>query len=122
MKSYKIKQFHDSSKNIDGQSLKQTLDDFMSLDDNGKNRYSLGANLFKLRVATGGKGKSGGSRTIIVFKKDSICYWVHCFQKKDKENLTTKELKDFKKLSIVLLSFNDGDILELINQKYLYEV
>lgn len=80
MKSYKTKQFHNSSKHIDSQHLKQTLDDFISLDDDGRNRYSLGSNLFKIRVATNNKEKSGGSRTIIVFKKGHICYWLHCFE------------------------------------------
>ncbi|WP_119328350.1 type II toxin-antitoxin system RelE/ParE family toxin [Cysteiniphilum halobium] len=122
MKNYKIKKFANESKHISNFSLKETLDFFCALDDIGKQRYSLGSNLYKLRVATNNKGKSGSSRTIIVFSDGKVCYWVHCFNKNEKENFTTRELKDFKKISGILLSLSDSDIKKLIEDKKLFEV
>ncbi|WP_151193840.1 type II toxin-antitoxin system RelE/ParE family toxin [Cysteiniphilum sp. JM-1] len=122
MKNYKIKKFASESKHISDADLKKTLNYFASLDDLGKQRYALGGSLYKLRVATDNKGKSGSSRTIIVFSDGVVCYWVHCFKKNEKENFTKRELVDFKKLSSILLSLSDSDVQTLIEDKKLFEV
>lgn len=122
MKNYKIKKFASESKYISDEALKETLNYFIALDDLGKQRYALGGSLYKLRVATDNKGKSGSSRTIIVFSDGVVCYWVHCFKKNEKENFTKRELIDFKKLSSVLLTLSDSDIQKLIEDKKIFEV
>ena len=122
MKNYKIKKFASESKHISNEQLKETLKNFNSLNDKGRNRFSLGKNLFKLRVATNNKGKSGGSRTIIIFSKGQVCYWVHCFKKNEKENIATRDLKDLKKLSDILLLLSHKDLQKLIEDEKIIEV
>ena len=64
----------------------------------------LGSGLYKVRTPKSGQGKSGGFRTIVVFKESDIAIFIYGFSKSDKENLDNEELKYFKKLSKDLLS------------------
>ncbi len=70
----------------------------------------LGGHVYKQRVARAGGGKSGGFRTIILFKVGGHSFFAHGFAKNEKANVTAKELKALKKLAEVLLDLSDGDI------------
>ena len=101
----------------------ETLSDFLDLGNIGQLKFSLGAGLYKLRMATKeGKGKSGGSRSILAFKSDSRVIWLHLFSKNDKGNVTISELKKLKILSNILLDLPDAEITRLIELGELYEV
>ena len=68
VKQYKVKRFLAEEKKlkITDKALIETVKGFMSLDTQGQQRHALGAGLYKLRLASvDGKGKSGGSRTIL---------------------------------------------------------
>ena len=59
--------------------------------DNLKNNLSssnLGGGLYKVRVSSQNFGKSGGFRTIIVYKEDDRAVIVYGFAKKEQENLS----------------------------------
>jgi len=56
----------------------------------------LGGGVFKQRIAREGGGKSGGFRTIILFKVGGHSFFVHGFAKNEKANITPKELKALK--------------------------
>ena len=75
----------------------------------------LGGSLYKARIAKKGQGKSGGFRTIVVFKKDDIAIFIYGFSKSEKDNLDNEELKYFKKLSKDLLSIKRQDFIKLEN-------
>jgi hypothetical protein len=53
--------------------------------------------LIKQRLARPGQGKSGGLRTIVVFRKGNRAIFIDIFAKKDKANLTEDELKGYRK-------------------------
>ena len=76
----------------------------------GRYDADLGNGVFKQRITRGGAGKSGGFRTIIVFRVGSHSFFVHGFAKKDKANVTAKELKALKRLAGFLLGFSDTQI------------
>lgn len=59
----------------------------------------LGGGVFKQRIARMGGGKSGGFRTIILFKAGGHSFLVHGFAKNKKANITPKELKSLRKLA-----------------------
>jgi hypothetical protein len=89
MKHLKIKKFSSEAKraSLRDQILIDTLNEFFNLSREEQLKYSLGAGLYKLRIATKEvRGKSGGSRSILAFKKDNGIYWLHLFSKNDKEN------------------------------------
>ncbi len=71
----------------------------------------LGGGVFKQRIAREGGGKSGGFRTIILFKVGGHSFFVHGFAKNEKANITPKELKALKKLTATFLGF-DAEALE----------
>ncbi|MDR2213458.1 MAG: type II toxin-antitoxin system RelE/ParE family toxin, partial [Pseudomonadales bacterium] len=69
----------------------------------GRHDADLGGGVFKQRVARVGGGKSGGFRTIILFRSGPHSFFVHGFAKNVKENLSVKELTALKRLADVLL-------------------
>ena len=84
----------------------------------------LGGGVFKQRVAREGGGKSGGFRTIILFRVGSHSFFAHGFAKSDKANVSAKELKALKRLADVLLGFSEeqleaaqsaGELIEVQN-------
>ncbi len=125
MNSYKVKKFsHEAKKlKVTNEQLLETLSHFLKMETEDRQKYSLGAGLYKLRLATNeGKGKSGGSRTVLAFKQDTRVIWLHLFAKNNKENITTSELKKLKLLADIFLSMPIEDILKLIKANELYEV
>jgi hypothetical protein len=76
----------------------------------GRYDADLGGGVFKQRVAREGGGKSGGFRTIILFRIGSHSFFAHGFAKSDKANVSAKELKALKRLADVLLGFSDEQI------------
>jgi len=70
----------------------------------------LGGHVYAQRVVRSGGGKSGGFRTIILFKVGGHSSFAHGFAKNEKANVTAKELKALKKLAEVLLVMSDDDI------------
>ena len=47
----------------------------------------LGGGVIKQRIARRGRGRSGGFRTIVVFRRGELAFFVHGFAKSDRENL-----------------------------------
>jgi hypothetical protein len=71
----------------------------------------LGGGVFKQRVARDGGGKSGGFRTIILFRVGSHSFFAHGFAKSDKANVSAKELKALKRLADMLLGFSEEQLV-----------
>lgn len=80
--------------------------------DVAKGQYDadLGGGVFKQRVAREGGGKSGGFRTIILFKVGGHSFFAHGFAKNNKANVSAKELKALKRLANVLIGFSDEQL------------
>ena len=76
------------------------------------NVVSLGSGLFKVRTPRIGKGKSGGYRTIIVYKEKDRAIFVYGFSKSDKSNLDKQELIYLKLLANDLLSISKEEYLK----------
>lgn len=89
----KTKWFHRWAKrnNISDRILLKTIDDLSK----NLGTSNLGNGLYKARAPKSGKGKSGGFRTLLVFKKDELAIFVYGFAKNEKTNLAKDELKYF---------------------------
>ena len=59
----------------------------------------LGGGAIKQRIARKGGGRSGGFRTIVVFRRGGPAFFVHGFAKSDRENLRRKELSGLRSLA-----------------------
>jgi len=88
----------------------------------GRADADLGGGVFKQRVARDGGGKSGGFRTIIVFRAGGHTFFVHGFAKKAKANVSTKELKALKQLADVLHGFSPQQLVTAVSSGELVEV
>jgi len=76
----------------------------------GRYDANLGGGVFKQRVAREGGGKSGGFRTIILFRVGSHSFFAHGFAKSDKANVSAKELKALRRLADVLFAFSEAQL------------
>lgn len=76
----------------------------------GDHDADLGGGVFKQRVARRGGGKSGGFRTIILFKVGGHSFFAHGFAKSEKANVSMKELKALKQLAAVYLRLSENEI------------
>ena len=60
----------------------------------------LGGHIIKQRIARPRQGKSGGYRTIIIFKAGDRAFFVYGFSKNNRDNITKEELTAFKRLGV----------------------
>lgn len=82
----------------------------------------LGGHIIKQRIARPGQGKSGGYRTIIVFRQDDRSFFVYGFPKSDRENIEKDELAAFKQAAEQLLALDDDQIETLLKTNALTEI
>jgi len=79
----------------------------------------LGSNVYKVRIAKN-KGKSGGYRTILIYKKDFRCLFVYGFGKNEQDNIPKKQLEDFKKYSQIFLNFSEEDLKGMLDEGFIF--
>ena len=82
----------------------------------------LGGHLIKQRVPRGGEGRSGGYRTIIVFKSGERAVFVFGFAKNDQDDLSPAALEIYKEAARDYLSLPENELDELVRQGTLQEV
>ncbi|UXT00626.1 type II toxin-antitoxin system RelE/ParE family toxin [Agrobacterium tumefaciens] len=82
----------------------------------------LGGGVIKQRVARPGQGKSGGYRTIILYKQDERAFFVFGFAKSHRSNIEDDEEAMFKQLALEVLALSDEQLAELIAKGRFSEV
>lgn len=82
----------------------------------------LGGGLIKQRVARAGQGRSGGFRTIVIFREQDRAIFVFGFAKSDRANLTTDELGVFRKAAGVMLGLTQRELDVEVDAGRLMEV
>jgi len=83
----------------------------------------LGGGVIKQRIARPGQGKSGGFRSILLFRQGERAFFAYGFAKSDRGNIRKDELKAFRLLAAEMLAMDDkalraaaknGTIIEVI--------
>lgn len=82
----------------------------------------LGSNLFKQRVALPGRGKSGSTRTLLATRFAGTLYFLFGFEKKDRDNITQRELGIYQSLASTLVAFDNDQIETALKANELIEV
>ena len=82
----------------------------------------LGGHVVKKRVALPGRGKRGGSRTLVVYQQADKAFFVYGFAKNERGNISDKELKALKLLATELLSYTKPVLAKAIKAGELIEV
>ena len=70
----------------------------------------LGGGVYKQRLARTGGGKSGGYRILVCFRQGMTSFFIYGFPKSSRENITTSETNDLKKLAKVLFAMSDEQL------------
>lgn len=83
---------------------------------------NLGGGVFKQRVARKGGRRSGGFRTIVLFRKGNHTYFVYGFPKSARDNIRKDELEAFRLLAGQTLAFTKEQIETAIAAGELIEV
>lgn len=82
----------------------------------------LGGNLFKQRVALPGRGKSGSTRTLLATRFVGTLYFLFGFEKKDRDNITQRELGIYQSLASTLVVLGNDQIEAALKANELMEV
>lgn len=83
---------------------------------------NLGGGVLKQRIAREGGGKSGGYRSIILFRARDRAIVVFAFAKNERANLTPDEGAGFRKIAASLLALSHAELDEKVEAGSLIEV
>lgn len=103
---------------LDDKALREAVAEI----ERGLIHADLGGGVIKQRVARSGAGKSGGFRTIILFRVESQAVFVYGFEKSARDNIDDDELREFRRLAGKLLSYSDAEISAATEAGALIEV
>ena len=70
----------------------------------------LGGGLLKKRIAREGEGKSGGYRTIILYRRGKKAFFIFGFRKSKLNNIDQQDLKDSEELARQLDKMTEAQI------------
>jgi hypothetical protein len=90
--------------------------------DRGLMDADLGGGVIKQRIARKGSGKSGGFRTVILFKVGELAIFVHGFAKNKVENVHPEELTALKKLASEMLAYREDALEKAVASGTIMEV
>jgi hypothetical protein len=82
----------------------------------------LGGGVLKKRVALPGRGKSGGTRTLVATNKGSRWFFVFGFEKSERANIGSKELDAVQQLAVDLLRLSSSQLDEQVARGALKEI
>ena len=83
---------------------------------------NLGGNVYKVRIARSGEGKSGGYRVIVLFRSGERTFYVYGFAKSKRDNISEKELRYFKDKAKDYFSMTFAQLDEMVKDGQLIEL
>ena len=112
MRIYKNKWFTRFARkeHISAARLRQAVEDAEA----GKIDADYGGGVIKQRIARPGEGKSGGYRTVILYRRGGKAFFVYGFPKSERDNITGVEERAFKELAKLVFGLSDEDLAKLV--------
>ncbi len=83
---------------------------------------ALGGYMYKKRVALPGRGKRGGARTLVAFRRGSSAFFIYGYPKNERANVTDRELGTLRLLAKELLGYSEQQLATAIKAGELFEV
>ncbi|MGB0075716.1 MAG: type II toxin-antitoxin system RelE/ParE family toxin [Terracidiphilus sp.] len=99
-----------------------SLRDAIARAEKGAIDADLGGGLIKQRVARPGKGRSGGYRTIIAYRRGDRAFFIYGFAKSKQENIGRDELKTAREVGAALMAMPKETITRSIANRELEEI
>jgi len=103
---------------ITDDELKEVVD----LLEAGQADANLGGDVYKVRIARSGEGKSGGYRAVVLFKIKERTFFVYGFAKSDRGNINQGELQAFKERAKDAFSLTEKQIGDRVKNGTLTEI
>ena len=88
----------------------------------GQADADLGGDVYKMRIAWPGEGKSGGYRIIVFFRSGERTFFQYAFSKSVRDNIDQKELRYYKKMAKIKFAMSDSELANALNAGELIEV
>lgn len=82
----------------------------------------LGGGIIKQRIPRPGSGKSGGYRSVLLYRRGEKAFFVFGFPKSAQDSIRDDEEEQFKKAAKVILALSDEQILKWVDSGQLQEV
>jgi len=120
MRIYKSKAFSKFAKKegISNKRLLQAVNDAEA----GLIDADYGGGVIKQRIARPNAGKSGGYRSIILYRRGNKAFFVYGFAKNERSNISNAEVRDFKDLADKLFGMSDNQIALFIKSDKMEEI
>jgi hypothetical protein len=83
---------------------------------------NLGGGVIKQRIARPGAGKSGGYRSVVLYRKGERAFFVFGFSKNEQDNIRDDEEQQFKSAAKITLALSDEQVRLLIKNGQFEEV
>ncbi len=83
---------------------------------------NLGGGVYKQRLARKGQGKSGGFRSIVLFRLEERAFFVFGFAKNDQASLSAQDLKNLRNLAKEMFRYDDTQLDIAVYQGSLQEI
>jgi len=90
--------------------------------EKGRIDADLGGGVIRQRVARPGQGKSGGYRTIILFRQGERAVFMYGFAKSERDNIEDDEVKEFKEAAKHVLALTEKQLAALVRKGDFVEV
>ena len=98
------------------------LKDIVCQLEEGQADANLGGDVYKLRIARSGEGKSGGYRVIVLFRSKERTFYMYGFAKSERVNISERELRNFKRAAKKYFSMSDAQIGRTVKYGELIEL
>lgn len=100
----------------------ETLLEAIKRAEKGQIDADLGSGVIKQRIARKGQGKSGGFRTIILYRSAKRAFFVYGFAKNACDNIEDDEELHFKRVAAYVFGLSDKQLADLIGKGQFLEV
>jgi len=90
--------------------------------EKGQIDADLGGGVIKQRIACPGESKAKGYRSIVLFRKGELSFFVYGFSKSELGNIRADEETQFKKMAKYVLTLTDSQLSELLANGQFEEV
>lgn len=90
--------------------------------EKGQIDAELGGCVIKQRIARPKEGKSGGYRSIVLFRSGERAFFVYGFPKSARDNIRRDELRAFKALAVEMLDYDDAALKKALTSGAIVEV
>jgi len=100
----------------------ETLMDAIYRAEKGQIDANLGGGVLKQRIARPGEGKSGGYRSIVLFRQGERAVFLYGFSKSERDNIEADEEKAFKQAAKHVLALTDKQMVALVKNGDFVEV